>query len=284
MSNNRFAVIDTTTAKLSFQFLFISTSKYDRDWHSTLHTHPFTEIFYVTKGTGTFVTAGEHFTVQENDLVIVNPNTEHTEQSSGDAPLEYIAVGVQGLSFTLKDASQDARISFFNFKDYKKNVLFYLNTLVQEAQSKSAFHEQICHNLLEILLLHLLRNNKLTTEQQVTTRVTKEVATVANYLHHHYNENITLDDLANRAHISKYYLAHSFKEKFGVSVIDYLHQRRIIEAKTLLETTDYSMAQIASIVGFSNQSYFAKIFRKFEPLSPKAYRKQQRNKNESSLS
>ncbi len=67
--------IDRNKVKL----LYVSTAKYGGDWHSTLHTHECTEIFYVVGGSGKFNIEGKLLPVTTDDMVIVNPNVEHTE-------------------------------------------------------------------------------------------------------------------------------------------------------------------------------------------------------------
>ena len=83
---------------------------------------------------------------------------------------------------------------------------------------------------------------------------------------------ISLDKLAEIAHVNKYYLSHSFKKEYGSSPIDYMLKRRITEAKALLSSTDYSLIQIAEQLGFGSPAYFSKCFRKVEGISPSGYR------------
>lgn len=74
---------------------------------------------------------------------------------------------------------------------------------------------------------------------------------------------------------------HAFKKHFGVSPINYQLELRIEEAKMLLQNTNHRIMDIANIVGFSSQSYFTQAFRRSTHLSPNAYRKLQRQAEES---
>lgn len=80
--------------------------------------------------------------------------------------------------------------------------------------------------------------------------------------------------LAKLGHLNKYYLAHTFKKDMGISPIEYLNQVRIREAKILLETTNYSIADIAAFIGFSSQSFFAQAFKRATNQTPSKYRKE----------
>src|SRR5699024_3394180 len=86
-------------------------------------------------------------------------------------------------------------------------------------------------------------------------------------------ESITLDQLAELAHINKYYLVHAFRKAYGTSPINYLISRRIQESRFLLTNSNHSLSQIARILGFSSLSYFSQSFHRTEGVSPMEYRK-----------
>lgn len=276
MSNERYLMMESDIKNLSFQLESITKSKYDSDWHSTLHTHPFTELFYVVDGKGEFNIQGQRFPVKPNDFVIINPQVEHTELSSPDEPLEYIVLGINGLSFSnLTPVSEGGHpFSFFNLRDEQKDILRYLNAMVQEATSQSMSYELVCHNLLEILLIKILRHQHFDLEVGKQSKATKDISFIKHYLETYYHESIQLEDLASMTHLSRFYISHSFKKEIGMSPMEYLIDIRIKESKILLRTTNYSISQVADIVGFTTPTYFSKQFRKSTGISPTDYREQ----------
>lgn len=276
MSNERYLMMESDIKSLSFQLESITKSKYDSDWHSTLHTHPFTELFYVVDGKGEFSIQGQRFPVKANDFVIINPQVEHTELSSPDEPLEYIVLGINGLSFSnLTPVSEGGHpFSFFNLRDEQKDILRYLNAMVQEATSQSMSYELVCHNLLEILLIKILRHQHFDLEVGKQSKATKDISFIKHYLETYYHESIQLEDLASMTHLSRFYISHSFKKEIGMSPMEYLIDIRIKESKILLRTTNYSISQVADIVGFTTPTYFSKQFRKSTGISPTDYREQ----------
>lgn len=276
MSNERYLMMESDIKSLSFQLESITKSKYDSDWHSTLHTHPFTELFYVVDGKGEFNIQGQRFPVKANDFVIINPQVEHTELSSPDEPLEYIVLGIRGLSFSnLTPVSEGGHpFSFFNLRDEQKDILRYLNAMVQEATSQSMSYELVCHNLLEILLIKILRHQHFDLEVGKQSKATKDISFIKHYLETYYHESIQLEDLASMTHLSRFYISHSFKKEIGMSPMEYLIDIRIKESKILLRTTNYSISQVADIVGFTTPTYFSKQFRKSTGISPTDYREQ----------
>lgn len=92
------------------------------------------------------------------------------------------------------------------------------------------------------------------------------------YLLDHYNERITLDDLAKRYSINKYYFQKLFKRHTGFTPNEYLILSRLNHAKEYLRTGNRSVAEIASEVGVDNPSHFINLFKKHEGITPNAYR------------
>ena len=271
MSNVLYELPKAPREHLPIKLLYVTKSKYDTDWHSKTHTHHFTEILYVTKGKGSFVSPGQEVPIKEYDIVIVNPHIEHTEKSSPEQPLEYIALGVQGLS--ISSIENTGQVSFYNYLRDKEIYLFFLQRLLEEVENQKDDYELIVQNILEILLLKMTRKKAFTLEKISPQKINKDVAFIKNYIKQHFREDLNLDTLAEASHINKYYLAHLFKKSVGISPIEYLIQTRIRESKILLETTNYPISDIAAITGFSSQSFFAQSFKRVTNETPSQYRK-----------
>jgi AraC-like DNA-binding protein len=92
------------------------------------------------------------------------------------------------------------------------------------------------------------------------------------YLDQHYSDNLTLDDLARVACLSRRSLTRSFRNAYGDSPIDYLIRLRLDRAAVLLQDTDLTVLDIAQQVGFADSNYFARAFRRHYGASPTAYR------------
>jgi YesN/AraC family two-component response regulator len=272
MSYEIYKVKDTINKKPPFKLLYITHSEYDKGWHSTQHTHHFSELFYIVKGKGSFVLSNLELPIKENDLVIINPNVIHTEKSNKHDSLEYIALGIEGLSFS-KENDENSQLGLYIFQADRENILFYLKRLLEEIQGHKENYEIICQNIIEILIIKLTREKQLTVTKTEAQNMNKISAFIMYYLNQNYRDPITLDKLASVGHINKYYLAHTFKKDMGISPIEYLNRIRIKEAKLLLETTDYSIAHIAAFTGFSSQSFFTQAFKRTTNKTPSRYRK-----------
>ncbi|WP_058300801.1 response regulator [Gorillibacterium timonense] len=96
---------------------------------------------------------------------------------------------------------------------------------------------------------------------------------IARYLQDHYSRELTLQDIANHFYLSREYISRRFKQEFGENLSDYLGRIRIGKAKLLLQNPHLRIAQIAEMVGYPDEKYFSKVFKKLEGKSPGEYRK-----------
>ncbi len=101
---------------------------------------------------------------------------------------------------------------------------------------------------------------------------TKPVFDCMNYIDSHFNEKITLEDMADKVKLNPCYLATIFKKETGKTIGEYLMNIRIETSMALLKKTDYSYSQIAYSLAFCSQSHFTKAFHKLTGYTPKQYR------------
>ena len=250
----------------------VASAQYGGDWHSTPHTHKYTELFYITGGDGQFQIDDEQFLVRSHQLVIVNPNIIHTELSYEARPLEYIVLGIEGLEVSVPETNE-ARYCVYTFST-ENDVLNCMQNILQEMQNQQPQHSTVCQAYMDILTVQLMRNASFSTSQAPAQPLkNRQCAFVRRYIDTHYKEPLTLDLLAAEANVNKYYLSHIYKQTYGISPINYMIDCRIREGKRLLADTDLSLSQIAGILGFSSPSYFSQSFRKAEGISPAEYRK-----------
>ncbi|MEB9892173.1 helix-turn-helix domain-containing protein, partial [Bacillus cereus] len=97
---------------------------------------------------------------------------------------------------------------------------------------------------------------------------------IARYVEQHYNEDLSLQDMAERFYVSREYISRKFKQQFGINLSDYWTGIRIEKAKRLLLNPHLRIAQVGEMVGYQDEKYFSKVFKKVEGVSPNLYRKQ----------
>ena len=92
------------------------------------------------------------------------------------------------------------------------------------------------------------------------------------YLNEHYMDKITLRDLASRLFVSDSYLSKLFRQELGTSFTDYLNKNRVEHSIELMQATDLSLLEISGMVGFEDQSYFTKVFKRITGETPRQYK------------
>ena len=259
------------TIRGSAKLLNVASATYGGDWHSVPHIHNHMELFYIVGGKGQFLIEDKLYPVNASSLVIINPNIPHTEVSVNAQPLEYIVLGIEGFELAADKNSGGQFCILDHFESAE--VSSCLRNILREMELKNTGYEDICQAYMEFLIIRLMRNTNLSMAAE-TQHVSgnRQCAAVKRYIDLHFKEALTLELLAEEAHMNKYYLSHTFKREYGVSPINYMITRRIEESKYLLAETDLSMSQIAQLLGFSSLSYFSQVFRRTQSISPMEYR------------
>ena len=250
MSNIRYELTEEESVNFRPKLLYLSTSKFESDWHSTPHYHPFSEIMFITGGAGTFLLDKKVYPISRGDLVVVSPNIMHTEYSSADSPLEYMIIGVDNIAFDLlvedEESESDLPPTIFHFFNHYDKTYYYLQELNKELVNKRPNYQIMSQHIVNVLLLYIMRHSNLKTSipsVNKTKYVNRECAFVKQYIDQHYADNISLDQLANRAFVNKFHLIHVFTKQFGVSPINYLIERRLEESKFLLKKVSMKIVQ-----------------------------------------
>lgn len=126
-------------------------------------------------------------------------------------------------------------------------------------------------NILNILLLYC---DEVIKAQKVN--MSMPIRKVRDFIQDHTYSRIDLDDLADISNYSKTYLSKKFKDETGISITDFIHERKCAEAKLLIRFTDLDLTDIAHELKFADYSHFAKVFKKVESITPYRYLQQNR--------
>lgn len=127
--------------------------------------------------------------------------------------------------------------------------------------------EQSLNALLHELLDHYAEMVHNETYRAYSLQITKAVR----YMNKHLYGSCTIQEIAAAVNLNPQYLASLFKKEVGITPSAYLQNIKMKEARTLLLQNDYSVAEIAEILGYCNTSYFIKIFKKTYGKTPKQY-------------
>ena len=132
-----------------------------------------------------------------------------------------------------------------------------------------------CTTLKQISDLHrtMVRDYTKRMSRIRTQKVySKHVMRSLQYIYDHLHERIYLSDLADAVGINENYLSRMFKKEVGMPVSEYISRKKIETAKNMLEFSEYTPVEVASILAFPSQSYFVKVFRTYEGVTPGKFR------------
>ncbi len=170
-----------------------------------------------------------------------------------------------------------------------KNTLVVLATLVSRVAIQGGMEADEAFSLSDAFIQRSERFNNL---QQITNlqynmvldfadrmgrirqgeKPTQLTISVSNYVRRHISEKISVEDIAKELFMSRPYLSAKFSREAGMSLTDFILKQKTEEAKRLLRYSDKSAAAISSYLGFSSQSHFSRVFRKYSGKTPAEYR------------
>ncbi|MFP4697825.1 MAG: AraC family transcriptional regulator [Eubacteriales bacterium] len=227
-------------------------------------------LIYVLSGKGTLKYQNKTYSIKKGNLIWIDCMLPHYYDSFSKEPLEILWVHFNG-STTKGYYEQFSRLSPpINTPSEGSKIKKMLKEMLKLHQNNSMQKELLCSNYLLTCMVEILTDLGPSRETQSYPELIRDVN---RYIDNHFNEKITLDFLAQKFGVSKYYLIRLFKKYTDFSPIDYLITRRITYAKELLRFTNMSVTEISNAVGIENISHFIKLFKEREELTPLSYKK-----------
>lgn len=247
------------------------------------HIHSVYEVYFLISGKRRYLMGDAIYDVQPGDLVLVPKEQLHrTTSESSEGYHRYVVyfdmrqtqllaalVGEEPLHGLLHSGCLQLP------EPVAQEMRKLFEALASELTDPGEYTYGIATHLLQGILLTAMRHgNPKGTASDV---LADKIQSVAHYITKHYAHPITLEKAAQMACMEKTYFSRRFRKLTGFGFLEYLTQRRLLEAKRLLRETRLSMEQIAEACGFSCANYFGDVFQRSFGLSPTAYRKRQQN-------
>jgi AraC-like DNA-binding protein len=145
-----------------------------------------------------------------------------------------------------------------------------LDDLINEFRVKNEHYEYMCHSYLLAILTLISR--KCSDTPRGSSEAQKRIMEICRYIYENCGKIGSVSELAHLTHLSESRFTHLFSKTVGLSPKSYLLRAKIDMSKELLANTDFSIAQIADTVGFKDQNYFSRAFKRLTGSSPTEYR------------
>lgn len=256
-----------------FQMEIRSAKKFTMPIH---HFHESYELYYMNKGSRQYFINNRTYTLNPGALALIPPHILHKTIDTGN---EHSRV-LMNFHPNFLNCEADRALLEYTFShpltqfslSARTRIEELIRSMVHEITYKEIGFESALHAYLKELLVYTARyqQNHL---NDGNAHEDNKIQEIIDYLHQHYDRDLTLDHLAGEFYMSRYYLSRLFKRETGFSLVEYIHSIRVIEAQRLLRTSSLKVIEIASLTGFNNVSNFGKVFKSITKMTPLAYRK-----------
>lgn len=257
------------------------------------HSHEFIEFVYVTQGTGTHYYQGFSYPIARGDVFVIEPNAEHSYMANRDklavynvlfqpsliaAELETLASFVSFIDFFYVEPFMRRYADFQSHLVLDVNqhleIVFLLDRLLNEFNRKRLGYRVLVKTQLIELFVLLSRCHEENNKQSLPGLSSHEaiIRRVCQFIELHHAQPLTLQQVSQLCGMSQTEFSRLFKRHVGQTFIEFRNRIRLDAARELLRTSGEKILTISERVGFEDLSFFNKLFKLREGVTPRQYR------------
>ncbi len=248
-----------------------------------IHTHDFIEIMYVNSGEIEQFVNDKRFVTKKGDLIFMNYNSVHKFKSVGEATYYNVCFYPETMERMINPNNAFSLLLLSTFNEFSKGendgivsfapaeqrkVQYLFERMVEEQTRRLPNFALVNESYMAILITLIARKASLPEESENDTW-----SELVEYINDNLDSGLTLEALAKKCFYNPSYFSRLFKNKFNVSLVEYISNKRVEKALQLLTETDMSIKEISTACGFSNRSVFYRAFSKITGKTPTEYRK-----------
>ena len=243
-----------------------------------LHHHDFYEIYYFISGDVEYRVEGKTYVLQKGDLLLISPGVFHQPVVKPGIPYERIVLWIhRGYLSQFSEQGTDLAACFdpagavlLQPGAYQRSTLaMQMEELCAEQRSDKYGKELYCHALFIQILTQINRLTADTAPEKPVQQEPELVGQVLAYIAAHYQEKLTLQQLADGFYVSKYHLSHTFSSQVGTSIYRYILLKRLLAAREQI-VDGISPSEASQNCGFPDYANFYRAFRAEYGVSPSA--------------
>jgi AraC-like DNA-binding protein len=251
---------------------FSEPARYPSKITRTIQHH---ELILVTGGKGRIIIEKKSYQAKKGMLFYLCPDVPHSIEKDVEEPICFLSVHFSYARVSFNDNKWDIKkVAEMlplrpgqELRDY-----YYVEEIFKKAvyswNAKQPGYEFITKTFLQQLLIAIYQN---ITKQSRNYSTTLKVEKIIQYLHQNINNTVTLTELSEMVQLSSTYLSRAFKETTGYSVIEFFNKMKIDKAKELIIEGNKRVKEVALALGFTDEFYFSRIFKRIEGISPSEY-------------
>lgn len=235
------------------------------------HFHSYFELYYLEHGERYHMMNDDLYCIQSGEFILFAPYVMH--HSYGEENVTFKRILVYFTPDQIKDqniltALMQKSGAFKTDHRTSQAVHDLMDHILKEQTTPNLYSEEYMQSLLDQLIIEILRLD----QQPAIPESNNRIGNVLNYIHEHYNDEISLEQLAQLSYISSYYLCREFKRVTNRTIVQYINTTRIMNAQRMIMETNRNFTEISQLTGFSSVTHFNRVFKQITGTTPSAYR------------
>ena len=242
------------------------------------HYHEFCKVLLLCSGSGGYSIEGKRYSLQSGDVVLLGSRCVHRPEFAPDSPYERIIIYIDPV-FLQKHSVPDCDLTqlfsgegghVLRCTEGRRQKMFVLARELEEELAGSSFGKELVSRgqLLRLLVEigRILQGGSANLAKPVVPR-DERIRKLLEYIDEHLSEELSVEVLAEQAFLSKYHLMRRFKSEIGLSLHEYIAQRRLILARDLI-AQGISVTDVCFRVGYRSYSSFFRAYVKLFGMTP----------------
>ena len=287
-------MIQIPIESMNLMLLNVGRAQHHADWNFQNVSSPFIRIFYIVEGEALLHLPEVDVRLKPHYLYIIPAYTVHSYECHGRFVHYYLHV-YEGFKHEMNlqevyelPTEVEGGAGMEQLFEYLCSQLPYAqlpqpdprsyDTSAQTSDYVARYLDMELWEKMELrgamlmIMSHFIREASL----RVWTN-DERMKRVLEYIHSNISYQLNVEELSDIAHVTKPYFIKLFKHEFGISPIQYINGKKVERAQLLLFTTNMTIKEVAYTLGFSDQNYFIRMFRKMIGTTPQEYRKRLRH-------
>ncbi|WP_106792287.1 AraC family transcriptional regulator [Aquimarina sp. Aq78] len=261
------------------------------EWEAEPHNHNYFEIIFIEKGNGYHTINDIRFPYKENNIFLLAPEDTHHFEIEKRTNFTYFKF--TELLFSSKVNLPDRKYwlqrieqllhqpniipgDVISHEEDRSIIWDIHNVVLEEFKNEKVYYQEIISNAISTILSIIVRNisEKYNSHQKNMLVSHNKIDSILSHIRQHvYDNDLTkINFLANKFNMSQSSISTYFKRKTGESIHQYVTKYKMKLVEYRLQHTEFTIAEIAYQLGYTDESHLTKTFKKHFSMSPKQYR------------
>jgi AraC-like DNA-binding protein/mannose-6-phosphate isomerase-like protein (cupin superfamily) len=245
------------------------------------HTQICHEITYIISGKGMFYSGEDETLLQQGDIHVISKGVKHRIVPAERSNLRFANIGFE-FSEKMQERLEPIRQLFENCDHFilrdNGDIRILMTMLINEMQSRGAYSHTQLECYIKLILTHVYRmaqndGQREFSPKKSTSPIKLTPYAIIRYVDNNLFEFPGVDDIARALGYSQSYISHMFKEKMGITLQEYICNKKIEASLDFLKYQKYTVTQVAMMLNYASVQSFCKAFRKAMGCPPTEYQK-----------